>query len=628
MHKPRWTCSLVSGWWPDVFIILKGTTCTNLNRANQHWKHGFWSVFGPDQTNLVLATSTEKTWIVRNWLFWDTCAPCNSMSCVSRVKGWIPNISSSFRHFMAKTPTIFAMKVLTLCFPRWIFAWWLPYVCVCARTHHMLLSIRFRWARCLPMWITDNDTEIDDTNTMTVNPNTLHVLRNTSYGHCTISVSAAPMLAVCRWNQTNNVNHKHGTHKKWNATLPKETVMFHVMIWSHEWHSHAFESNNLDSRTETVDMSLAGMICHLQEDAIACKCFCPGPRGLGRAPRHICERGFIFECLHGTKTMPSAHIWCNTSLSTNFLFAKANSTPLEKTDCYKPCIGQTTQTRAIHLEVPRTLFAKSSFDYFFGYDGKGWLPPFHILGSFCASIVNDEPRYTFTETRALMPPSHVRCWPWQPVLHLPEDLKPIRSFSESISWEQKNRHRIWPGEGSTVQWKWSPPAPGSLKALLFPPLLNKVENRGTQGVRARYDAELPPIISIVRYPGRPVILVPEKKTIINFTVELNRERPVCPRDGSHFVPGRGPICPKDGSCLSRTPSRRKCLCLLIFSCPNLKTALAPAPHVLLPMLQLQHPLAIRSCKVIIWKLQLVPGVSRCPGHSGDSWDTFFWPLWV
>ena len=40
-------------------------------------------------------------------------------------------------------------------------------------------------------------------------------------------------------------------------------------------------------------------------------------------------------------------------------------------------------------------------------------------------------------------------------------------------------------------------------------------------------------------------------------MELNRERPVCPRHGSHFVPGRGPICPKDGSCLSRTPSPPK-----------------------------------------------------------------------
>ena len=57
------------------------------------------------------------------------------------------------------------------------------------------------------------------------------------------------------------------------------------------------------------------------------------------------------------------------------------------------------------------------------------------------------------------------------------------------------------------------PPLGSLDALLFPPLLliNKVENKGTQGVRARYDAELPPIISIVRYPGRPVILGMDKR---------------------------------------------------------------------------------------------------------------------
>ena len=55
-----------------------------------------------------------------------------------------------------------------------------------------------------------------------------------------------------------------------------------------------------------------------------------------------------------------------------------------------------------------------------------------------------------------------------------------------------------------------PPAPGSLKRSLFPTLLNEVQNKGTQGVRARYGAELPPIISIVRYPGRPVISVPEK----------------------------------------------------------------------------------------------------------------------
>ena len=46
------------------------------------------------------------------------------------------------------------------------------------------------------------------------------------------------------------------------------------------------------------------------------------------------------------------------------------------------------------------------------------------------------------------------------------------------------------------------PSPGSLKALLFPPLVNEVQNKGTQGVQARYDAELPPFISIVWQPGQ------------------------------------------------------------------------------------------------------------------------------
>ena len=50
-----------------------------------------------------------------------------------------------------------------------------------------------------------------------------------------------------------------------------------------------------------------------------------------------------------------------------------------------------------------------------------------------------------------------------------------------------------------------PPAP-SLKALLFPPLLNEVQNKGTQGVQVRYGAELPPFVSVVQCPGRPVIL--------------------------------------------------------------------------------------------------------------------------
>ena len=36
--------------------------------------------------------------------------------------------------------------------------------------------------------------------------------------------------------------------------------------------------------------------------------------------------------------------------------------------------------------------------------------------------------------------------------------------------------------------------------------LNKVQNKGTQGVQARNDTELPPFISIVRHPGQPIIL--------------------------------------------------------------------------------------------------------------------------
>ena len=50
------------------------------------------------------------------------------------------------------------------------------------------------------------------------------------------------------------------------------------------------------------------------------------------------------------------------------------------------------------------------------------------------------------------------------------------------------RHWIWPGEASTIQCKWSPPSPRSLKALLFPSLSKKEQNTGMQRVRARYGA--------------------------------------------------------------------------------------------------------------------------------------------
>ena len=51
-------------------------------------------------------------------------------------------------------------------------------------------------------------------------------------------------------------------------------------------------------------------------------------------------------------------------------------------------------------------------------------------------------------------------------------------------------------------------------------------------------------------------------------MEFNRKRPVYPRDGPRFVPGTGPVCPRYDSSLSRTPSRQKCLGLLIFSLPD------------------------------------------------------------
>ena len=36
--------------------------------------------------------------------------------------------------------------------------------------------------------------------------------------------------------------------------------------------------------------------------------------------------------------------------------------------------------------------------------------------------------------------------------------------------------------------------------------LGKAQNKGMQGVKARYDTALPPFISIVWHPGRPIIL--------------------------------------------------------------------------------------------------------------------------
>ena len=60
--------------------------------------------------------------------------------------------------------------------------------------------------------------------------------------------------------------------------------------------------------------------------------------------------------------------------------------------------------------------------------------------------------------------------------------------SWKLQWEQllpqpgsSYRNWMWPGEGSTAPWKWSPPSPGSLKPLLFPHLLNKAQRRERKG---------------------------------------------------------------------------------------------------------------------------------------------------
>ena len=101
----------------------------------------------------------------------------------------------------------------------------------------------------------------------------------------------------------------------------------------------------------------------------------------------------------------------------------------------------------------------------------------------------------------------------------------------------------------------------------------------------------------------------------DFTVEFNKERPVCPKDGSHFVPERGPICPRDGSCLSRRPSRWKCLCLLVFFwsaskgrqqmgetgfCKNLRFSAVSCENLRFPVfcanLRLPNPLIYRASR--------------------------------
>ena len=97
--------------------------------------------------------------------------------------------------------------------------------------------------------------------------------------------------------------------------------------------------------------------------------------------------------------------------------------------------------------------------------------------------------------------------------------------AESLSHSEidMGQHQVWPGEGSTIQWKWSPPSPGSLKALLFPRLVNKVQNEGTRGV---------PFISIVQCPSHPVILGVDERVS---TPKSAFRDVVASQSGSHHV---------------------------------------------------------------------------------------------
>ena len=69
----------------------------------------------------------------------------------------------------------------------------------------------------------------------------------------------------------------------------------------------------------------------------------------------------------------------------------------------------------------------------------------------------------------------------------------------------------WHGEGSTVQRKWCPARPWKSKSpSVSIPVKRSTKQGNARGTQTRYGAELPPVISIARYPGRPVILGMEK----------------------------------------------------------------------------------------------------------------------
>ena len=93
----------------------------------------------------------------------------------------------------------------------------------------------------------------------------------------------------------------------------------------------------------------------------------------------------------------------------------------------------------------------------------------------------------------------------------------------------------------------------------------------------------------------------------DFTVEVNRKRPVCPRDGSQFVPGmgsrlsqkRGPVCPEH-----RPAQNVYVHCF--FSCPNIgRMFWIPDVHLDNP---LGHPQNIQPRSLLFRLLSFVPSM--------------------
>ena len=151
----------------------------------------------------------------------------------------------------------------------------------------------------------------------------------------------------------------------------------------------------------------------------------------------------------------------------------------------------------------------------------------------------------------------------------------IKSVSASILDTEYDRAKVPPYNGNDPC-----PSPGSLKALLFPPLLmNKVLNKGTQGVQVIYDTELPPF-PLSGTPGRPVILgieipwnyksqewpwqtKPKKGQFMNFSRGHSRTKVQC--ESCLFSQGRTPEFTKMGGihelfvlvwCAGATPENR------------------------------------------------------------------------